>query len=86
MNKKISYLENKHFTIKNGILLKFKDEKVDKVRIPEGVVSIGEKAFFTSRIRACSHKNGIKNHSQHNDSKKNNIKFIITSKDFAKAF
>lgn len=39
-----------------------------------------------SPTRACSHKNGIKNHSQHNDSKKNNIKFIITSEDFAKAF
>lgn len=44
-------LENKYFTIKNGILLKFKDKKADRVRIPEGVVSIGEKAFFTSFIR-----------------------------------
>lgn len=37
-----------------------------------------------SYIRACSHKNSIKNHSRHDDSKKNNIKFIITSTDFAK--
>lgn len=44
-------LENKYFTIKNGVLLKFKDVKADKVIIPEGVESIRERAFFTSRIR-----------------------------------
>lgn len=44
-------LENKTFTIKNGVLLKFKDAKADKVVIPDGVVSIGEWAFSTSRIR-----------------------------------
>ncbi len=36
------------------------------------------------QIRACSHKNSIQNHSRHDDSKKNNIKFIITGANFAK--
>lgn len=43
-------LENKAFTIKNGVLLKFKDAKADKAVIPDGVVSIGERAFCTSHI------------------------------------
>lgn len=44
-------LENKSFTIRNGVLLKFKDSKAGETVVPNGVVSIGEKAFFTSRIR-----------------------------------
>ncbi len=44
-------IENKYFTIKNGVLLQFKDKKADKVIIPEGVVSIGERVFFSSRMR-----------------------------------
>lgn len=35
-------------------------------------------------FRACSHKNSIKNHSKHDNRKKNNIKFIVTSADFSK--
>lgn len=35
-------------------------------------------------FRACSHKNSIKNHSKHDNRKKNNIKFIVTSVDFSK--
>ena len=35
-------------------------------------------------IRACSHKNSIKNHSEHDNRKKNNIEFIVTSADFSK--
>ena len=34
--------------------------------------------------RACSHKNSIKNHSEHDNRKKNNIEFIVTSADFSK--
>ena len=34
--------------------------------------------------RACSHKNSIKNHSKHDNRKKNNIEFIVTSADFSK--
>lgn len=45
-------LENKYFTIKNGVLLKFKDLKTDRISVPDGVKIIGEKAFFTSRIRS----------------------------------
>ena len=37
-------------------------------------------------IRACSHKNSIKNHSEHDDSKKNDIEFIITSENFSETF
>ena len=36
--------------------------------------------------RACSHKNSIKNHSEHDDSKKNDIEFIITSENFSETF
>ena len=38
--------------------------------------------YFISR--ACSHKNSIKNHSEHDNRKKNNIEFIVTSADFSK--
>lgn len=48
-------------------------------------LTIDSKLIIKS-TRACSHKNGIKNHSKHNGSQKNNIKFIIASTDFAKAF
>lgn len=37
-------------------------------------------------VRACSHKNSIKNHSEHDDSKKNDIEFIITSENFSETF
>ncbi len=50
----------------------------------EQITELAEKKNMN--FRACSHKNSIKNHSGHNDSKKNNIKFIIMSKDFAKTF
>jgi len=43
-------IENKYFTIKNDILLKFKDEKADRAVIPEGVKAIGESAFENCRI------------------------------------
>ena len=36
------------------------------------------------QARACSHKNSIKNHSKHDNRKKNNIEFIVTSADFSK--
>lgn len=35
------------------------------------------------KSRACSHKNSIKNHGKHDNSQKNSIKFIITSKNFS---
>ena len=38
----------------------------------------------TLPTRACSHKNSIKNHSKHDNRKKNNIEFIVTSADFSK--
>lgn len=40
--------------------------------------------YAISKIRACSHKNSIKNHSEHDNRKKNNIEFIVTSADFSK--
>lgn len=39
------YCDNKYFRIENDVLLKFKDSRADKAVIPNGVKTIGERAF-----------------------------------------
>ena len=48
-------------------------------------ISISDNEILKA-VRACSHKNSIKNHSEHDDSKKNDIEFIITSENFSETF
>ena len=45
---------------------------------------VSRSKFNDCWTRACSHKNSIKNHSEHDNRKKNNIEFIVTSADFSK--
>lgn len=44
-------IENGQFTIKNGVLIHVNDKKAGRIVIPDGVKSIGDKAFMLSRIR-----------------------------------
>lgn len=53
--------------------------------IIDGLINYKLQNALNDNIRACSHKKSIKNHSEHDNRKKKNIQFIITSTNLSEA-